>query len=139
MTHIGFTGTQSLAPVAPERIAKLESAMRMLACKDPITLHHGDCVGADALAHDIALKLRKEGRSVGIEIHPPENSYKRAWCEGQNVMHEVKPYLDRNHDIVDAASVMLALPQDPEREVLRSGTWATVRYSRKKCKRLVII
>lgn len=88
-------------------------------------LHHGDCVGVDSVAHDLASELR-----LRVVVHPPTIPDKRAYCVGPNVLHlPTKPYLIRNHDIVDACGTLLALPDGPER--LRSGTWATVRYARR--------
>jgi hypothetical protein len=41
-----------------------------------------------------------------------------------------KPYLVRNHEIVDDSQVLIAAPKEFT-EQLRSGTWATIRYARK--------
>ena len=41
-----------------------------------------------------------------------------------------KDYLDRNHDIVDQTDLLIATPKE-NTEVLRSGTWATIRYAKK--------
>ncbi len=49
-----------------------------------------------------------------------------------------KPYLKRNHDIVDESDILIGFPSSEE-ERLRSGTWATVRYARKTGKRIYII
>lgn len=43
----------------------------------------------------------------------------------------IKPPLVRNHDIVDSTELLIACPKE-QVEVLRSGTWATIRYARKK-------
>ncbi len=51
---------------------------------------------------------------------------------------ESKPYLERNRDIVDASEVLIACPSTRE-EVMRSGTWATVRYARKKGMKITLI
>ena len=85
--------------------------------------HHGDCIGADIEANGIARSL-----NYGVEIHPPIDSRYRAWCSSMCV-HSRKPYLERNHDIVDVSHLLIACPAGPE--ILRSGTWATVRYARK--------
>ena len=49
-----------------------------------------------------------------------------------------RPYLARNRDIVDASDLMLACPAE-QQEVLRSGTWATIRYALKRDKHLIVI
>lgn len=47
--------------------ARQKSALRdLLASHDGATLHHGDAIGADAEAHDIAIAL-----ACTIVIHPP--------------------------------------------------------------------
>lgn len=102
---------------------------------DVIELHHGDCKGADEQVHKIAMDL-----GLTIIVHPPEDPKKRAWCgikegtTGQNVVVlDAKPYLDRNHDMVDQSKELLAAPATKE-EVLRSGAWATIRYAEKRKK-----
>jgi len=94
--------------------------------------HHGDCEGADQQAHEIA-----ESLYIPIFIHPPTNPVARAFCSGAFVILKPKPYLERNHDIVDAVDFMLAAPKGPE--VLRSGTWATIRYAKQINKPLLIL
>ena len=98
-----------------------------------VTLHHGDCVGGDALAHAHARMLRQS-----ITIHPPDTPGYRAWCVG-NEQRPQRPYLTRNRTIVDSCDVLVALPKTPAREELRSGTWATVRYARKQGVRVIVI
>ena len=100
-------------------------------CK--VEIHHGDCIGADTEVHWI---LQPHSRFYFV-IHPPINNSKRAYCSG-NVILEPKPYLKRNHDIVDSTSSLIAAPLT-DKEVIRSGTWATVRYALKKGKEVLII
>jgi hypothetical protein len=49
-----------------------------------------------------------------------------------------KPYLVRNHDMVDQSEFLIGTPGE-EQEVLRSGTWATIRYARKLKRPILII
>ena len=119
---IGFTGNQ-------EGMSKnqTEGLRRELEKLQATELHHGDCIGADAEADQIAREL-----GLSVVIHPPNNPNKRAWCARLgDIEYEEKPYLVRNHDIVDAVDVMFAAPKTMTEE-LRSGTWATIRYARKK-------
>lgn len=99
-----------------------------------VRAHHGDCIGGDEEFHKICAK-----QGIGIILHPPINETKRAFCK-KNVWHENLPkeYLDRNHDIVDECSIMLVGPKSSEEE-LRSGTWATYRYSIKRGKEIYLI
>ena len=96
-------------------------------------VHHGDCVGADAEFHYMATKL-----GCAIIKHPASNvGNQRANCLG-GIELKAKPPLERNHDIVDTVNFMIAAPGE-NHEVLRSGTWATIRYARKVGKKLVVI
>jgi hypothetical protein len=77
-------------------------------------------------------------------IHPPEVANFRAMChrkEGPQptkgiTLHDTKPYLTRNRDIVQASSILVAAPKSDE--IVRSGTWSTVRYAR-QCDRTIYI
>ena len=124
---IGFTGTQTGMTSFQKRTFKL-----ILESLDVTEFHHGDCIGADAEAHDLAEMLGFKTVS-----HPPIKENKRAF-KMADVLLEAKDYLIRNHDIVDACTVMIATPKE-KLEVMRSGTWATVRYSRKKNRLLYLI
>jgi len=103
--------------------------------------HHGDCIGSDIQAHEILVQLR-ENSAVGcksIIIHPPNNSKFRADCSAgpeDKILEEVE-YLQRNHDIVEAAKILIATPDGYEEE-LRSGTWATIRFA-KKCSKMILV
>lgn len=95
-----------------------------------VEVHHGDCVGGDHTAHQLALE-----NGCRVVIHPPEDPRHRAWCRlGPN--DEVlpkKPYLKRNADIIAAADFVLACPRESEEPPPRrgQGTWSTVRRARK--------
>lgn len=43
-----------------------------------------------------------------------------------------KPYLERNANIVEESSILIACPIDKNEEEWRSGTWSTVRKARKR-------
>ena len=93
--------------------------------------HHGDCIGADALFHNFMQSL-----NVPIVIHPPDVDSLRAYCVGGHVL-PMKKYLSRNQDIVNQTDLLVAFPSTKE-EILRSGTWSTVRYARKINKPVII-
>lgn len=126
---IGFTGTQRGMTEAQKECVRVLLAAYGLESE----FHHGDCIGADAEAHQLAWI-----RDIKVVIHPPKNPNKRAFCQGAWIEREPKNYLSRNHDIVDAASVLIATPGEAE-EQLRSGTWATIRYARKRGKRVMLV
>jgi hypothetical protein len=120
---LGFTGPRFIVPDDP----RLETLKAYLTDPDIEIFHHGDCVGWDAYAHSIVLATGKP-----IVVHPPIDEKYRAFCagpEGQVLVAEPRPYLWRNGDIVRASFKMVAVVATPQ-EVLRSGTWATIRRAR---------
>lgn len=121
--HIGFTGTRTGMSLAQAR--QLRAALRVAVAEhDEVVFHHGDCVGADAQAHRIALLA-----GCRIVIHPPTKDVLRAFCpEGEVLV--AKDYLVRNRDIVNASSIVYAGVDGPRRP--RSGTWSTVDYALKR-------
>jgi hypothetical protein len=127
---VGVTGTRRGLP--PLQFSSLRVTLERLRTSGGSELHHGDCVGADAAAHQMWVGLG--GRVV---VHPPENPAARAFCDG--VVLPPRPFMARNHDIVRACSVLVAAPASSQ-ETLRSGTWATVRYARRRdCTILLVL
>jgi hypothetical protein len=125
---IGFTGTRR--GMTDAQIA----ALRSLLLSSSGEFHHGDCIGADAQAHDVAVAL-------GFEpvIHPPINPAKRAYkCAQSAHVCEPKEYLARNKDIVRSTEMLIAAPAE-DTEQQRSGTWSTVRFARKLGRKIWII
>lgn len=130
--NIGFTGTRKgLTGYQKEELGNL---FWVWSRNEPqeIKFHHGGCVGADAQAHVIATTY-----GMTTVIHPPTNEKHQAYIVPDE-LREPKPYLDRNHDIVDECDFLIAAPKS-EVEIRRSGTWATVRYARRAGKRVLII
>lgn len=128
---IGITGTRNGMTVEQQSWLS-----RFLVSNIVDELHHGDCVGVDEQADDVA-----RGIGIKIVIHPPTTARWRAFCNYRNGKHEVRKgrdYLKRNHDIVRECGLILAFPET-EVEQLRSGTWSAVRYARKKCKNVMVI
>ena len=124
----GFTGTRK------GMTGKQRESFRALSVQLGFSkLHHGDCVGGDENAHKIVRKIT----GVKIIIHPPTYQKYRAFCRGDVILNQ-RPYLDRNKDIVDHSDFLIATPGE-FKERLRSGTWSTVRYARKKNKPIYII
>lgn len=94
-------------------------------------VRHGACTGADSEAHGIAKVERKR-----IVVHPPTEDKLVTPVDDEVTWLPGKDYLKRNHDIVDASDLLVALPRGKER--LRSGTWATVRYAVKVGKPVLV-
>jgi hypothetical protein len=142
MIEIGITGTRHL--LTKEQKVWLEAEMTLLDLlvrlqkyELPI-LHHGDCVGADAYAHEVAKKL-----GWSVVVHPPTKQKYRANCrpvgEKGKILRPVT-YLARNRAIVGITTILLGVPAWPltEKDRVRdaagddwwwkgmSGTWYTV-------------
>lgn len=129
--HLGISGTQE-GCTEKQGIALLYLLSQL---KDSIVCcRHGDCVGTDQEFHGL---VRKVCPTVGITIHPPENSSKRAFCKGDRLLPP-KPYLERNKDIVSKSDIMFIVPKE-DTEQIRSGTWSTYRYTIKAKKPFFII
>lgn len=126
--RVGFTGTRH-GCTASQLILLRQTLHRL-----PITeFHHGDCVGADAQAHELV--------RAPIHIHPSDGDQRlRAFCKTGNIAMVYPPMLPlvRNRIIVDMTELLIAGPAGIEEE-LRSGTWSTIRYARRQRKKICIL
>ena len=123
MLKIGFTGTQlGMTDIQKETLKNFLEVNKVLIQE----VRHGDCMGADKQFHEICEEL-----SIPIIIHPPIKDCKRVFCKNAINIMPPKDYITRNHDIVDNSDVLLGAPKLAIEE-LRSGTWATIRYAKKK-------
>lgn len=120
----GFTGTQRGA--TPDQMACLSALFAELDVK---VLHHGGCHGADTQAHHLAL-----AHNIVTRVHPGPAGTE---CMS-DVIYSVEPNLKRNMIIATLIDGLFATPAQ-NKEVLRSGTWATIRYARKNKKQIWII
>lgn len=130
---IAFTGTQQ--GMTDVQSGVVTSILPLLFKIAGWKIRHGDCIGADEQIHRIC--RRTAFRRCFIHIHPPSNKSKCAFCEA-DAYEPSMGYLERNHAMVDATSTLLATPKDMAEE-LRSGTWATVRYARKRNRCIYIV
>lgn len=131
--RIGFTGTRKSMTKEQKSVVSYHLWVRTSLIGGEV--HHGDCIGADVEFHRMAMRLKLEVfKHPAIEIPP---SYQRAYCEG-GVELGAKDPLVRNRDIVDAVDVMIAAPAHSH-EVLRSGTWTTIRYAKRIGRHLIIV
>lgn len=129
---VGFTGTQG--PVTQFQSDSLRRIINVLynGSNKSQQFHHGDCIGSDHLAHLIAFDTGFE-----MHVHPPKKSWKRVFLSA-DVLYDEKDYLDRNQDIVDSCEVLIACPKETQ-EMLRSGTWSTLRRCWEKKKPYIIL
>lgn len=149
---MGFTGTQrGMTKFQKEHLVQI---LKLKQCSEFV---HGDCIGSDAEANDVAF-------DCGIRIFtifPAHgvNTKKRAYCfipdrkdRVRAIWHEIiykgetirvrwmtpDMPLARNKHIVDNVAWMIATPKE-HTHTLRSGTWATIRYAWKTKRDITII
>lgn len=131
---VAFTGTQKGLSVLQFR-----ALWNRLEELKPSAFIHGGCVGADEQADQIAVD-----QGILRFIFPQSsNPLKRvsdaafkkridvySMKQGNCVIMPAEPPLVRNVQIVKAGTILIACPKESN-EVLRSGTWATIRQARK--------
>jgi len=78
-------------------------------------IHHGGCDGIDM---QVAWTICNHFPSIKLECHKPKQKISKF-------------FLQRNKDIVNSCDILWAFPRNNNEEV-RSGTWSTIRYARKK-------
>lgn len=141
---VAFTGSQSgMTLFQRENLATKFLALGMT------QLNHGDCIGSDLMANEIAIEMGCEVFYLFPSIFLakrafafPDSKEKEVWLDWKNGIRYKfavpgKP-LERNQRLVDSASILLATPKE-FKHTLRSGTWATIRYAWKKKKDVIII
>jgi hypothetical protein len=129
--RIGFTGTRKGMTDAQRK-----TVAALLRQQEPEVAFHGDCVGADAEFHALCRALEP---APVINIRPgcERGDPRRAGCAG-DVTATVRPFLQRNRDIVDACQMLIVAPgEDVEHK--RSGTWSTYRYAKTVGRELVVV
>jgi len=133
MKAIGFTGTREGMSVSQRN--KIKELLVEQWVKGARVAHHGICKGADIDFHHLAKEIHYE-----VIGHPGQGMDGSCYTRGVAFCDEVMPakyYFERDKDIVNASDVMLATPKS--HEVIRSGTWTTVRYARKVNKPIYIV
>lgn len=126
---LGFTGTRAgLTPALPGLIAAL-----------PDRVLHGGAEGADT---EFDVLLVAAGMPLErIEVYPTSEYRARLWLPKEpgpsRVVHLPQVPLDRNRVIAQRCDWLLACPMTAV-EIIRSGTWATVRYARKAGKPITL-
>lgn len=94
--------------------------------------HSGACIGADYAVNNIVAR-----RVPGVELHLWPCTIRSKQAIGPcHVRHAEREPMDRNQEMVNRCQILLAFPGERE-EVLRSGTWATIRRARKAFKTIV--
>ncbi len=131
MIQLGFTGSRCV-PTAYQFGALRKLLDAYIETGVPVRGHHGGCIGADAAFHKMCVQ-----HGMFMVLHPPTNSSLQHVVIADEVRPRF-PYLTRNQHIVDATDILIAMPAQAE-EILRSGTWSTVRYAHKMGGRVIIL
>lgn len=125
MTNVGFTGSQHAKMTRIQAFTVIEMLFELF--DEGAQFHYGCCINRDDQAARIA-------KTFGYKLmgHPPRDKSKVGSVVNDFNYPEL-PYLERNHRIVDDTRLLIAAPITSY-EVLRSGTWATVRFAVKRKK-----
>jgi hypothetical protein len=128
-TIIGFTGS---------RMGMTQSQRKVFTITIRDRIHegaiqkfvHGGAIGADENADLIVSQW-----GIPIVVRPASNDRCLFWIEkGDGIVravHSVELPLERNRQIVESVREMIATPAQMK-EMQRSGTWMTIRHSRRK-------
>ncbi len=133
---IGFTGSRMGMSQPQDQVFRLllQERVRNYRVKRFV---HGGAVGADEQADRIAKEFR-----IPIVIRPASEDRYLYWREKNDgiarAIHSPEEPLDRNRQIVESVQEMFATPRQMT-EMLRSGTWMTIRHSRRQEVPLIII
>ena len=131
---IGVTGTQKGGTQRQK-----EALRQIFLWLQPSGLRHGDCIGVDSESQDIFQVVCK--LTGPVYIHPPSDDTYRAKRSG--ILYHPLPYLCRDEYVAGKipgaqTDLLVALPEQ-NYEILRSGTWATVRYARQAKTPVIIL
>lgn len=122
---IGITATRK--GLVDRQVGVLE---KLFSRSEPDMLVHGDCIGGDEEVHYIFQRLLPKAK---IRIRPCDLKDQRAFCIGFHEEFDPEPPLVRNKKIVDDCHILFGLPGEQD-EVIRSGTWSTIRYAKRSGK-----
>lgn len=122
--YVAFTGTQRGMTLG-QHLALASLLHRIKNNWEKPVLRLGDCIGSDQQCFELARELG----GFTLIGHPPVNPVKRAFCRYDLEM-EPEEYLVRNRRMVNLSGSLIAAPGEMT-EVLRSGTWSTVRHARR--------
>lgn len=130
---LGFTGSRH----GMTRSQKADLYRWCCDLRPIIEAHHGVCIGADREFHEFIVKFYPNCAIFG---YPSNLSETRADIPREQFAFyaEARAPLDRNHDIVRPAELVLAAPHT-KYEILRSGTWAAVRAARRIGKPVILL
>jgi hypothetical protein len=125
---VGITGTrEGMNERQRSEVRQVLHDLAYEAGRDGIVphFHHGDCVGVDVQAAEMA-----EEFGYVIVCHPPVKDDMRGFHRSHQFMPP-KGYLERDSAIVDSVDVLLVVPKENEWQP-KGGTWYTHDYAKKR-------
>lgn len=135
--RIGITGTRDIENTAPEanivRKAMINEDWGLSLGDEVVTqVTTGGAKGIDRLAFFMAIDIWPDAhhRVILPKVYNGEFVTAAFECRADVIYTGLEP-LERNHVILDHTDYLLAFPKT-RKEVLRSGTWATIRYAKKR-------
>lgn len=133
---ISFTGTQQgMTKIQRENIDRWLTLRALNANSN--TGFHGCCVGGDDEFDSIIAKLGFKRVGFPSNLYGKRVPNEVLQARGPIVIAEPDSPLRRNRLVVRQGAILLAAPAQMA-EVLRSGTWATIRYA-EKVKRPIVM
>jgi hypothetical protein len=127
-----FTGTRSGMALRQKMVIRqMMTGSALMEIRRVSRFLHGGCIGADAQFHVI---LKQMGLLSKVEVYPSDIPEFRDDLEaGYGILriHEPSNPIARNKTMIGRAHSLLAAPREFQ-EVVRSGTWMTIREARKK-------
>lgn len=116
IVKIGFSGTRK------GMSQNQKDFVRSLLVQMHGEFHHGNCIGSDSEAHDIAEPL-----GYKICIHDPLDKGSN-WAGRRGAIHyPPAPYHARNKNIVEKTAVLIATPLEFNG---KGGTWNTIGWAK---------
>lgn len=130
--RLGFTGSQHGSQTEYQLEAVRGFLVGTKVGYETAEFHHGVCIGWDEIAAEIAHEL-------GYKLfgHPPTKTNKMSKIVNDFDFPPL-PYLERNRRIVDSTAYLLSASRTPY-ELVRSGTWSTIRFAVRRNKPGVVI
>jgi len=137
ITRLAFSGRRD--PMPKPQLRAVKDAFQIL---DPISVHHGCCVGADEQVHTYCLGGYRIIHPKTYEIiteypriigYPPTSKELRMFIipDQFKKLHPPASYHERNRHLVDNAEFLVAAPASMS-EKKSPGTWYTINYARTK-------
>ena len=131
---IGFTGTRN--GMTEKQVSKIHTLLTGFVGEiNPALILglHGDCIGADDDFNMLCLS-----ENIKTLCRPCTFENMRAHRTSQQIAEPETP-MQRNRKITAQADVMIACPPNYTEIKRGSGTWATIKFSRRAKKPLYII